>query len=136
MSDYYYTKNNYILDSPLNKTFSEVHFMPDDEFRVWLKSFAGLVRNVRENHGVPFELGKTDAEITTSCRELVKTDVCCELVEDSVNYEVNCIDNKNKTLNIANAFFPNMEDAKDNMGSKKMSVSGLFQDDEVRLVRQ
>ena len=130
MSDYYYTQNDYILNSPLNKSFSDIHFMSENEFEDWLKSFARLVKSVWDEHGIPFEKGRSETKITSDFRKLHGLDVSDLLIQDSGTFEKDCIYNPDRTVNAANSFFPNILKAKDNMGNNKVSVYDLFRDDD------
>ena len=117
MSDYYYTQNDYILNSPLNKSFSDIHFMSENEFEDWLKSFARLVKSVWDEHGTPFEKGRSETKITSDFRKLHGLDVSDLLIQDSGTFEKDCIYSPDRTVNAANSFFPNILKAKDNMGN-------------------
>ena len=128
MPDYYYTKNDDILNSSLNKRFQDIHFMTDSEFEKWIKSFARLVKKIWDEKGIPFVAGKTEEEITNDFKRILKLDPTSQLVRDTATSQEDCIKNSIK-INVADAFFPNILKAKDTIGKKQYSVYDLFTPD-------
>ena len=60
---HFYEKNKYILESEVNKTFEEVLWMSDDEFRQWLKDMRREVVYAWDELGLPPRVGFDEQQI-------------------------------------------------------------------------
>jgi len=135
---FYYTSNTRLLNSEHNWTFEKLHFASDRQFARWVKDICGEVLKIYEEDGIPPKAGKTDEELFQDFRNLVALDVktqCGALDENDGlrNTLLNTV-----RISAADHFFPNIFLAKDNLGSKRLSVMDKFREPEsmVALLRR
>ena len=60
---HFYEKNSYLLNHEVNKTFEEVLWMSDDEFKQWLRDMRQAVIHAWDNLGIPPRVGYNEQEI-------------------------------------------------------------------------
>ena len=60
---HFYEKNKYILESEVNKTFEEILWMSDDEFRQWLKDMRNEIVYAWDHLGLPPRVGFDEQQI-------------------------------------------------------------------------
>ena len=57
MTKYFYEKNTEFLESPVNKTFEEILWMPKDKFRQWVIDMRKEVVRLWNEKGQPPRVG-------------------------------------------------------------------------------
>ena len=54
---HFYERNDYVLDHEVNKTFEEILWMSDDEFRQWLTDMRKTIAYAWDELGLPPRVG-------------------------------------------------------------------------------
>ena len=57
--NWFYERNDELLNSPVNKTFEELLWMTDDEFRQWVIDMRKEVVRLWDDEGIPPRVGFT-----------------------------------------------------------------------------
>ena len=67
---YFYEKNTEFIESDVNKTFEQVLWMSDEEFRQWLHDMRDLVVKLWDEKGQPPRVGYNEREIIDQFNKL------------------------------------------------------------------
>lgn len=105
---YFYEKNTDVLNHEINKTFEEVLWMTDDQFRDWVSEFRKVILNVWDSKGIPPVVGYTEQEIIDQFNQLEKFPVHEFITKDLLSNENNVIRNTSILGNSVNCWFPTM----------------------------
>jgi hypothetical protein len=137
MEPLYYTTNP-LTTSKLNWTFERLHFASKRQFEKWARDVCAELVRIFDETGMPPKAGKTAQELSEDFSRLVKLDIKTQhgaLDEHTGDHDtlINTI-----RVSAADHFFPNIFLAKDNMGSKQISVMDKLRDPEsmVKLLRR
>ena len=66
---YFYEKNNHLIDHKVNKTFDEILWMSDQEFRDWFIELRKTVAQIWDDYGNPPRVGKDEEDIKKQFKE-------------------------------------------------------------------
>lgn len=106
--NYFYERNSDLLNHPINKTFEEVLWMTDDEFRLWVGALRKIIVDIWDNKGIPPRAGLNEDEIVDQFNSLMSFPIW-ELEQiNELNGKKECLRNVNKYGGAANQWFPNM----------------------------
>lgn len=95
-------RNDELLESDLNKTFEEILFMNDDDFRQWVIDLRKLVVKLWDEKGLPPKVGYTKEETISQFRKMVSFPV------HTLEIEKDIIRNTSKLGNAVSDWFPTM----------------------------
>jgi len=127
---YYYTRNP-LPTCKLNWTFEELHFASDSQFAQWVTDVCAEVIRIFDEDGMPPKAGKTEDQLFEDFHRLVKLDVETQHgALDEHNGDYHTLLNTVR-ISAADHFFPNIFLAKDNIGSKQISVMDKFREPEL-----
>jgi hypothetical protein len=112
MKKWFYEKNDELLKSPVNKTFEEVLWMTDTEFRTWVAEMRAEVIRIWDEKGIPPRVGFSEQEIVEQFREMRSYPVHhpvdgFECVDEETGKK-DCVRNSSVLGNAANQWFPTM----------------------------
>jgi len=108
MTQYYYEKNQKLLDSNVNVTFDDVLKMTTDEFRQWVINLRKTVVDLWDNENLPPRVGYNKKEIIKQFAEMPTFPVHKFLVKDQLTGELDVIRNTSNVGNAVNQWFPTM----------------------------
>jgi hypothetical protein len=106
--NWFYEKNNELLESPVNKTFEELLWMTKDEFRQWVIDLRKTVVYLWDEKGQPPRVGYNENEIIEQFNDLEPFMVDSFLKLDEYTGDKNIIRNTSNLGNAVNQFFPTM----------------------------
>jgi hypothetical protein len=138
MRKWFYERNNELLQSPVNKTFEEVLWMSDTDFRSWVAEMRAEVVRIWDEKGTPPRVGFSEQEIREQFSEMRYYPVHhavdgFECVDEETG-EKDCIRNTSVLGNAANQWFPTMMATKINYTSSTtdgLSIYDHFKDPEL-----
>lgn len=108
MINYYYQKNRYLLEHKVNKTFEEVLWMTDDEFRQWCIDVRHIVVYAWDILGMPPRVGYNTDEIVEQFQQMESFPVNKFLVKDEFTGKKDTLRNTHVLGNAVNQWFPTM----------------------------
>lgn len=129
---YFYERNDYLLESPVNKFFEEILWMTEDEFQAWVREMRKEVVYAWDVLGIPPRVGWDEHDIIEQFKALKSFPISEVLVEDEATGEKNAIRPSTIVGNAANQFFPTMMKTKINYSkdvSEGASIYDHFADD-------
>lgn len=121
MKKWFYERNDELLKSPVNKTFEEVLWMTEPEFRTWVSDMRAEVVRIWDELGNPPRVGISEQEMREQLTEMRYYPVHhpvdgFECVDEETGQK-DCIRNTSIIGNAANQFFPTMMATKINYTS-------------------
>jgi len=138
MTKWFYEKNSELLQSPVNKTFEEVLWMSDTDFRSWVADMRSEVVRIWDDLGIPPRVGFSEQEIKEQFREMrsypVHHEVDGFVCLDEETGQKDCIRNNSVLGNAANQWFPTMMATKINYSddtSAGLSIYDHFKNPEL-----
>ncbi len=134
MTKYFYERNTEFLQSDLNKTFEEVLWMSNDDFRKWVIDMRKEVVRLWDEQGQPPRVGFTEQDIIDQFNEMSSFPVYKFLVKDELTNELDVIRNTSIVGNSVNQWFPSMMKTKINYTKdveKGKSIYDYFAKDEL-----
>lgn len=114
MSQWFYERNDELLNSPVNKTFDEILRMTKEEFRQWVIELRALVVYLWDEKGIPPRVGFDRAEMIAQFQELENCLVKQYEKLDTYTGEHNLFRPTTNLGNAVNQFFPTMMKTKIN----------------------
>jgi hypothetical protein len=134
MTKYFYEKNTEFLESPVNKTFEEILWMPKDEFRQWVIDMRKTVVKLWDEKGQPPRVGYNEQEIINQFNEMTSFPIHKFPVKDELTGEEDVIRNTSVIGNAVNQWFPTMMKTRINYTKdveKGKSIYDYFAKDEL-----
>lgn len=130
---HFYEKNTYLLEHEVNKTFEEVLWMSDDEFKQWLRDMRKEVQYAWDELGIPPRVGFSEEEIVDQFNKISSFPVHEFESIDEMTGEKDVIRNTSVVGNAANQWFPTMMKTKIvyNDISKAKSIYDHFVDEDL-----
>lgn len=116
----YYTTAEKTINHPLNLPWGEVRKMDRRQFGAWWKKICKLLATNFYEHGVPPKAGMSEIELLNQFRTLCSIDVNGQIGKDENDGGV--VYKNSIRLSVADHFFPNIFEAKDNIGKEWISV--------------
>jgi len=120
---FFYEKNNYILDHEVNKTFEDVLWMSETEFREWFIQLRSVVSKTWDEFGVPPRVGCDESGIRAQFKKLYGYPVNEFEHVDELTGESNVIRNTSNLGNAVNQWFPTMMKTRINYSQKDIGLS-------------
>ena len=105
---WYYERNDQLLNSPVNKTFEELLWMTNDEFRQWVIDMRKEVVRLWDDEGIPPRVGFTKEGIVDNFQKMVSFPVHEFETVDLRTGEKDVIRNTSVVGNAVNQWFPTM----------------------------
>ena len=105
---HFYEKNSYLLNHEVNKTFEEVLWMSDDEFKQWLRDMRQAVIHAWDNLGIPPRVGYNEQEIIDQFNKMSSFPVHEFECFNEETQKNDVIRNTSVVGNAANQWFPTM----------------------------
>ncbi len=124
---YFYERNDYLLNSSVNKFFEEILWMTEDEFQTWVRDMRKEVVYAWDVLGIPPRVGWNEHDIIEQFNNLKAFPISEVLVVDEATGERNAIRPSTIVGNAANQFFPTMMKTKINY-SKDVSEGASIYD--------
>lgn len=106
--NHFYERNNYLLNHEVNRTFEELLWMSQDDFRTWVREMRQVVIHAWDNLGLPPRVGYDEQDIIDQFDKMMGFPVHKFLVKDELTGEHNLIRNTSVIGNAANQWFPTM----------------------------
>ena len=129
---YYYTKNDDLVKSNINKTFGELFTCSPKQFEVWVNELCTAVTKQWDEKGQPPKAGVKLEEMGSEFERICRVDTSKMWFKDEQTRKLDCVMDGAR-VSIANSFFPNILKAKDTVGADKaISVYDLFAKKSVR----
>jgi len=123
---YYYTKNDDLVKSSLNKTFGELFTCSEDDFETWVDELCIAVTLQWDEFGQPPKAGVRLEEMGSEFERICKVDTDKMWHKDEQTRKLDCVIDGARVA-IANSFFPNILKAQDTVSEDKaVSVYDLF----------
>jgi hypothetical protein len=123
---YFYTKNDDLIKSPLNKSFGELFTCTEEEFAIWVDELCFAVTLQWDEFGQPPKAGVRLEEMGSEFERICKVDTDKMWFKDEQTRKLDCVIDGAR-VSIANSFFPNILKAQDTVGEgKAVSVYDLF----------
>jgi hypothetical protein len=104
----FYERNNWLLNHETNKTFEQVQWMDDEEFKQWIIDMRKAVAYAWDNFNQPPRVGWDEDEIRKQFREMYGFPVHEFEQVDEFTGQKNVIRNTSMIGNAANQWFPTM----------------------------
>ena len=118
MKKWFYEKNEELLGSPVNKTFEEVLWMAEPDFRTWVSDMCAEVIRIWDELGVPPRAGLGAEEISLQFSKMrtypIHHQVDGFLCTDEETGQRDCIRNNSILGTAARQWFPSMMSTKIN----------------------
>ena len=108
MTKHFYERNDWLLDHETNKTFEQIQWMTDDEFKQWFIDMRKAVVYAWDNLNQPPRVGWDEDEIRKQFREMYGFSVHEFEQVDELTGEKDVIRNTSVVGNAANQWFPTM----------------------------
>ena len=108
MTKHFYERNDWLLNHETNKTFEQIQWMNDDEFRQWFIDLRKAVVYAWDSLGQPPRVGWDEDEIRKQFREMYGFPVHDFEQTDELTGEKDVIRNTSVVGNAANQWFPTM----------------------------
>jgi len=133
MMKHFYEKNKYILESEVNKTFEEILWMSDDEFRQWLKDMRNEIVYAWDHLGLPPRVGFDEQQIIDQFNKMSSFPVHKFESFNEETQDTDVIRNTSVIGNAANQWFPTMMKTKIvyNDVAKAKSIYDHFADEDL-----
>jgi len=130
---HFYERNSYLLEHEVNKTFEEVLWMTDDEFRQWLHDMRKEVVYSWDELGLPPRVGWSETDIIDQFNKMSSFPVHEFECFNEETGERDVIRNTSVIGNAANQWFPTMMKTKIvyNDISKAKSIYDHFVDEDL-----
>jgi hypothetical protein len=127
---YFYEKNTEFVNSEVNKTFEEILWMSNKDFRQWLHDLRDLVVKLWDENNQPPRVGYDEAGIIHQFKKLEGFSVNSLLNRDELTGEENVIRNTRVEGNAVNQWFPSMMQTRITYSdvSKARSIYDWFKD--------
>lgn len=130
MKKWFYERNDELLKSKVNKTFEEVLWMSESEFRTWVADMRAEVVRIWDELGNPPRVGISEQEMREQFKEMRYYPVHhpvdgFECVDEETG-EKDCIRNTSVIGNAANQFFPTMMATKINYTSDTTNGLSIY----------
>ena len=123
---YFYTRNDDIVNSPVNRTFEELFTCSEKHFAKWADDLCAAVTKQWDENGQPPKAGVKLEDMGKEFERICKVDTDKMWAMDEATREVDCVIDGARVA-VANSFFPNILKAKDTVGEDKaISVYDLF----------
>jgi hypothetical protein len=123
---YFYTKNDDIVKSSINKTFAELFTCSEEAFSTWVDSLCQAVAKQWDEKGQPPKAGVRLEDMGHEFERICRVNTEKMWFKDEQTRELDCVIDGARVA-IANSFFPNILKAKDTVGEDKaISVYDLF----------
>jgi len=123
---YFYTKNDDIVKSPVNKTFEELFNCSEKQFATWVDELCEAVTKQWDEKGQPPKAGVKLEDMGKEFERICNVDTDKMWFKDEQTRIMDCIADGARVA-VANCFFPNILKAKDTVGEDKaISVYDLF----------
>ena len=107
--DFFYTRNDYLNDSPENITFHQAHLLSDKQFDEWITKLKRRIRFIWKKYEVPAACGDNDETSITEALQFLSTRKISDcVITDGLSYKADCVINRTKTSSVVNNYFPNM----------------------------
>ena len=106
--NWFYERNDELLNSPVNKTFEELLWMTDDEFRQWVIDMRKEVVRLWDDEGIPPRVGFTKEGIIDNFQKMVSFPVHEFETLDLRTGEKDTLRNTSIIGNAVNQWFPTM----------------------------
>lgn len=120
---YFYTKNDSLIDSHLNRGFPDLLNCSYDAFVDWINELSQAVTTAWDQNGQPPFSGVRLEDIGPEFERVCRADTSTMLCKDEVTRDTDCIIDSTRVY-VANNFFPNLQKAKDAVGSE--DAVGLY----------
>ena len=108
MTKHFYERNDWLLNHETNKTFEEVQWMTEDEFRQWFIDLRKAVVHSWDTMGQPPRVGWSEDAIKKQFKEMYGFSVHEFEHVDELTGEKDVIRNTSVVGNAANQWFPTM----------------------------
>lgn len=123
---YYYTKNDDLIESPLNKSFGELFTCSEEEFAIWVDELCIAVTLLWDEFGQPPKAGVRLEDMGSEFERICRVDTDKMWFKDEQTRKLDCVIDGAR-VSVANSFFPNILKAQDTIGEgKAISVYDLF----------
>ena len=123
---YFYTKNDDIIKSSVNRTFEELFTCSEDHFATWVNELCTAVTRQWDEQGQPPKAGVKLEDMGHEFERICKVDTEKMWFKDEQTRQLDCVIDGSR-VSIASSFFPNILKAKDTVGEgKAVSVYDLF----------
>jgi hypothetical protein len=127
MTNWYYERNDELLNSEVNKTFEELLYMSKDEFRQWVIDMRKTVVDIWDKKGIPPRVGYDRKDIIANFEDMVSYPV------HELEVEKDVVRNTSVVGNAVNQFFPTMMKTAISYSTKgkPRSIYDYFADDDL-----
>ena len=123
---FFYTKNDDLVKSSVNKTFAELFTCSDRTFSNWVNKLCTAVTQQWDRNGQPPKAGVKLEDMGSEFDRICRVDTAKMWFKDEQTRKIDCVIDGARVA-IANSFFPNILKAKDTVGEgKAVSVYDLF----------
>jgi hypothetical protein len=123
---YFYTRNDAIVKSPINRTFEELFTCSEKDFSKWVDDLCAAVTKQWDENGQPPKAGVKLEDMGYEFERICRVDTDKMWFKDEQTRKNDCIIDGARVA-VANSFFPNILKAKDTVGEDKaISVYDLF----------
>ena len=129
----FYERNDYLLNHEVNKTFEQILWMDDNQFRNWCIKLRKTVVYAWDELGIPPRVGYDEASMIDQFNQMESFPVHEFQEEDLLTGDKHCIRNTSVIGNAVNQFFPTMMKTRINYTSKDdgKSIYDFFAKDEL-----
>lgn len=130
--NWFYQKNKKLLEHPVNKTFEQVLWMSDREFKDWMTELRQVVLEIWDNDGVPPTVGQDESDIVDQFERIERFIVSGFLKQQAGKPNQKIVLNTSKIGTAANQWFPTMMATKINYTTdldKGVSIYDHFKDE-------
>ena len=124
---HFYERNDYVLDHEVNKTFEQILWMSDDEFRQWLTDMRKTIAYAWDELGLPPRVGWNEKDIIDQFNKMSSFPV------HEMDKGDNIVRNTSVIGNACNQFFPTMMKTRINYSKNDdgLSIYDHFVDDKL-----
>jgi hypothetical protein len=124
--EYFYTRNDDLLRSKINKTFPELLTCSDSKFDEWVDELCVAIAYRWDVLGIPPHSGLSLESLGSEFKRLVNTDCSGMFTLDEQTRSLDIVADSAR-VSAANQFFPNIQKAKDSVGQGlAISVYDLY----------
>ena len=130
--NFYYTKNDELVRSKVNRTYADLYTLSPKEFERWVNELCKEVITQWDQYGKPPMGGVKLEDMGTEFERACKVDVSKMFFKDEQTRDYSCVMDGAR-IGVANNFFPNILKAGDSVGNTaSVSVYDLFAKTECR----
>jgi hypothetical protein len=123
---YFYTRNDDIQKSDLNRTFAELFRASKEEFENWADALRSYVTKQWDEQGQPPKAGVRLEDMGAEFNRICQIDTDKMWAKDEQTRQIDCVVDGSR-VSVANSFFPNILKAQDTIGEDSaISVYDLF----------